>query len=29
VVLEGTAHLPGLEAPERFNAALADFLQAL
>lgn len=29
VVLEGTAHLPGLEAPTRFNAALADFLATL
>jgi pimeloyl-ACP methyl ester carboxylesterase len=29
VVLEGTAHLPGLEAPARFNAALASFLSTL
>ena len=29
VLLEGTAHLPGLEAPARFNAALAEFLQGL
>ncbi len=29
VVLEGTAHLPGLEAPARFNTALADFLRSL
>ena len=29
VVLEGTAHLPGLEAPERFNAALSEFVQSL
>lgn len=29
VVLQGTAHLPGLEAPARFNAALADFLNTL
>lgn len=26
VLLSGTAHLPGLEAPQRFNAALAKFL---
>jgi pimeloyl-ACP methyl ester carboxylesterase len=26
VVLEGTAHLPGLEAPARFNTALAAWL---
>ncbi len=29
VVLGGTAHLPNLEAPAAFNAALADFLQTL
>jgi len=29
VLLPGTAHLPNLEAPARFNAALADFLQTL
>jgi pimeloyl-ACP methyl ester carboxylesterase len=29
VVLHDTAHLPGLEAPARFNAALADFLRTL
>ena len=29
VVLDGTAHLPGLEAPARFNAALAAFLAGL
>jgi len=28
-LLAGTAHLPNLEAPERFNAALADFLAAV
>jgi pimeloyl-ACP methyl ester carboxylesterase len=27
--LEGTAHLPSLEAPERFNPVLADFLAGL
>jgi pimeloyl-ACP methyl ester carboxylesterase len=29
VVLSGTAHLPGFEAPQRFNAALASFLAGL
>ncbi len=29
VVLAGVAHLPGLEAPAPFNAALADFLRGL
>lgn len=29
VRLDGTAHLPGLEAPARFNAALAEFLKGL
>ena len=28
-VLEGTAHLPGLEAPERFNAELRRFVASL
>lgn len=29
VVIEGTAHLPGLEAPDRFNAALRRFVEGL
>lgn len=29
VLLQDTAHLPGLEAPERFNVALEDFLRNL
>ncbi|HEX6707833.1 MAG TPA: alpha/beta hydrolase [Albitalea sp.] len=28
VVMEGTAHLPGLESPARFNALLRDWLSA-
>ena len=29
VVLEGTAHLPSLEVPDRFNTVLSEFLRSL
>lgn len=29
VVIEGTAHLPNMEQPERFNEMVADFLEGL